>query len=87
MKRREKTERHKAEAAEEPFRRFCQGLAENERDEFLAEALRSADRTKRDGDNRLKEMGGLVFEQYRQIILQYHFRRSRPKASGVDRRL
>lgn len=67
-----------AQAAERPFREFWERLATAEQSDFLAAALSSADRTKRDGYRRLESVGGPVFEHYRQLILLDHFRRTLP---------
>ncbi|MCB0325190.1 MAG: replication initiator protein A, partial [Bdellovibrionales bacterium] len=64
-----------AKLAEAPFAAFWSGLSEADKNGFMAEALQSADRTKRDGYMRLKELGGPVFEQYAQLILKDHFQR------------
>jgi hypothetical protein len=74
-KRREGKANAEAKKADEPFQKFWIELSQAERDSFLAGALKDADRTKRDGYYRLKEVGGPVFEQYKQLILRDHFRR------------
>lgn len=64
-------------ALERAFSAFWDSLSEAEQAGFEKESLALAERTKRDGYVRLQEVGGLVFEQYRRIILQDHFLRRR----------
>lgn len=60
-------------AAERAFLAFWKLLSESEQTAFEEQALASADRTKRDGYLRLRGVGGMVVEQYRQIILRDYF--------------
>lgn len=64
-----------AKAADAPFQEFWRGLAAEEQEAFTAEALRRTDKTKRDGYLRLKDVGGVVFEQYCELIRREHFAR------------
>jgi hypothetical protein len=66
-----------AEQAAEPFQRFWRGLAAAEQEAFTTEALQRTDKTKRDGYFRLKDIGGVVFEQYCELIRREHFARRR----------
>ncbi|MEQ8849009.1 replication initiator protein A [Botrimarina sp.] len=69
-------------AAEAPFLAFWDNLSSQQQERYFAEAVAAADRTKRDGYQRLKEVGGPVFEQYRQLILKDHFHRAGPPKAG-----
>ena len=73
--RRKKQERElkAAEAARKSFFEFWSRLSDSEREAFTREAICQADRTKRDGYTRMKAVGGVIFEQYTQIILQTIF--------------
>jgi hypothetical protein len=63
-------------AQERAFFAFWEGLTSSEQKAFEERSLAAADRTKRDGYLRLREIGGVVFEQYRRIILQDFFQRA-----------
>ncbi len=76
QRRQREREHHTAKRAEQPFNDFWSGLNSSSREEFLTEAIKHSDRTKRDGYLRLKELGGPAFEQYRRLILQDHFQRT-----------
>jgi hypothetical protein len=71
-------------AAERAFLAFWKSLSESEQAAFEEQALASGDRTKRDGYLRLRVVGGIVFEQYRQIILRDHFQRAGSPAQSVN---
>lgn len=60
------------------FTAVWEALPESEKQAFEQAALASASATKRDGYHRLQPVGGLVFEQYRRIVLLDHFDRTRP---------
>lgn len=68
----------------EPFTAFWNGLAKTEQTEFEAAALKLTQPMKRDGYLRLLEIGGLVFEQYRRVILRDHFERTLRSQSNRD---
>ena len=68
----------------EPFTAFWNGLAQIEQTEFEAAALKLTQPMKRDGYVRLREIGGLVFEQYRKVILRDHFERTLLSQSNRD---
>ena len=68
----------------EPFTAFWNGLAPTEQAEFEAAALKLTQPMKRDGYLRLREIGGLVFEQYRKVILRDHFERTLRSQSNRD---
>ncbi len=76
LRRQEAKSRQQADEARRPFQDFWSALGSSEQESFLTAALQQADRTKRDGYLRLKELGGPIFEQYRQLILLDHFSRS-----------
>ena len=81
---RERLEDKRAEnevAQPEPFMAFWSNLLEADRNAFEAEAIKLADPMKRDGYLRLKELGGLVFDQYKQVILRDHFQRSQAQSA------
>jgi len=59
----------------EAFVAFWEGLAAGDREAFEEEAVREADATKRGGYLRSKKAGGVLFENYRRIILRDHFER------------
>ncbi|MFM9963578.1 MAG: replication initiator protein A [Planctomycetaceae bacterium] len=68
----------------EPFTAFWNGLAKTEQTEFEEAALKLTQPMKRDGYLRLREIGGLVFEQYRKVILRDHFERTLQSQSNRD---
>ena len=77
QERQRRIEQQAADKRAKPFNDFWGRLGPTEQEHFLTEALNRSDRTKRDGYIRLKEVGGPVFEQYRQLILQDHFEQVR----------
>lgn len=77
-----KVEQRIAVKQAEPFQAFWEGLGPHDREHFLQAAIKHADRTKRDGYLRLKDMGGVVFEQYRSLILRDYFDKREAKQAG-----
>ncbi|QEG37706.1 replication initiator protein A [Bythopirellula goksoeyrii] len=63
-------------ALDRKFRVFWSGLCESEKARFQDDALARADRTKRDGYLRAEKVGGVIFDQYCQLILRDHFQRN-----------
>ena len=63
-------------ARDREFRAFWSRLSEEQQVQFERDALLRADRTKRDGYNRMKVVGGVIFEQYTRLILVDHYFRT-----------
>ena len=66
----------KEAARDREFRAFWSRLTEEQQVQFERDALARADRTKRDGYNRMKVVGGVIFEQYTRLILVDHYFRT-----------
>ena len=62
---------------------FWEKLSASEQTAFEAAALRAADRTKRDGYRRAEAAGGLLREQYRQLILREQFERQQAERRRI----
>ncbi|WP_425395421.1 replication initiator protein A [Aeoliella sp.] len=75
-RRKQHSEHQKIKEENAPFEEFWKGLSSIKQQEFLAEALISTDRTKKEGFSRLKTLGGPAYEHYRQMILKEHFQRT-----------
>ena len=63
----------KESLAERKFDLYWKKLSSLKKQQFEAQALKTTDQTKRQGYERMKEQGGLVFDLYRRMILVEYF--------------
>ena len=72
----------RSSATTQAFYEFWNRLGPDRRAEFEAAAVAAAGRLARDGYLRTRIAGGPAFDEYRQLVLQEHFRRTNQALSG-----
>jgi len=84
LRKRVRVERQDAEpsAVLDPFSAFWAALGEGAQRAFEDAAIAAADPMKRDGYRRARGGGGVLFEQYRRVVLRDHFERLRTNSAS-----